>query len=103
MNLFDDVPHHLPEEQLTTLLETPGIRIERIVSHGQTSQEGFWYDQERPEFVVLLTGRARVAFEDREVELVPGSYLHIPAHRRHRVAWTDPSQPCVWLAIHHAR
>ena len=83
------------------LLSEPGIRIERIVSLGHASPEGFWYDQEEGEWVLLLKGAARLRFEGGEpIELQPGSFVNIPAHRRHRVEWTDPGGPTVWLAVH---
>ncbi len=102
-NLFDDLPEKLPEELFTTLLDEPGMHIERIVSWGQCSKEGFWYDQERHEWVLLLEGSAAVLFEgDTEpVELRPGSFLKIPAHRRHRVVRTDQKKRTVWLAVHY--
>ena len=102
-NLFNDIPAELPEELLTTLLSAKGLRIERIVSQGQASPPGFWYDQEESEWVVVLEGSAAVQFagEAEPVELRQGSYLNIPAHARHRVAWTDPAQKTVWLAIHY--
>jgi cupin 2 domain-containing protein len=101
-NLFDGIPAELPEELVETLLDTPGIRVERIVSMGHASPEGFWYDQEAHEWVLLLTGAARLRFEgDPPIELKPGAFLKIPAHRRHRVEWTDPDRPTIWLAIHY--
>lgn len=101
-NLFADIPSELPEELVQLLLSEPGIRIERIVSLGHASPEGFWYDQESGEWVVLLAGAARLRFEGEEpIELRPGSFVNIPARRRHRVEWTDPSQPTVWLAVHY--
>jgi cupin 2 domain-containing protein len=100
-NLFADIPHHLPDELFTTLLDTADVRIERIVSHGHASSEGFWYDQDRHEWVVLLKGAARIRFEDGVIEMMPGSFIHIPAHRKHRVEWTTPDEPTVWLAVHY--
>jgi cupin 2 domain-containing protein len=100
-NLFADAPSDSPDEQVQTLLQTPGVRIERIVSHGHASPEGFWYDQETSEWVLLASGAARLRFEGHEaIEMRAGSYVNIPAHQRHRVEWTDPNQPTVWLAIH---
>src|SRR5205823_5588783 len=87
-NLFTDLPAHLPDELFTTLLDAAGVRIERIVSHGHASPEGFWYDKDRPEWVVVLKGAARLRFEDGTVEMVPGDFVDIPAHKRHRVEWT---------------
>lgn len=100
MNLLANLPRNLAEEQLDLLAKTPHVRVERIVSHGHTSPPGFWYDQPQAEFVLLVQGRARLVFEDGEIELVPGDHVTIPARRRHRVAWTDPDQPTVWLAVH---
>ena len=102
-NLFDNLPTDRAVELVQFLREAPGIRIERIVSRGQSSPDGFWYDQPRHEFVVVLRGAAQLRFEDGEgpIELTAGSYLDIPAHQRHRVEWTDPSQPTIWLAVHY--
>jgi cupin 2 domain-containing protein len=101
MNLFANLPQNVPDELIETLVAARHVRIERIVSTGHTSPAGFWYDQAEHEFVVLLCGAARLRFEDDEVELMPGAYLTIPAHRKHRVDWTDPTQPTIWLAIHY--
>lgn len=96
------VPEHGGEELFTELLARPGVRIERIVSTGQASPPGFWYDQPQTEWVVLLQGAARLWFEDEGAprELRPGDYLEIATHRRHRVEWTDPQATTVWLAVH---
>jgi cupin 2 domain-containing protein len=101
INLFDQLPDNLPQELITTLVEARHIRIERIVSHGHASAENFWYDQPQHEFVVLLKGEARLQFEDATIELRPGSFINIAAHRRHRVAWTTPDEVTIWLAIHY--
>ncbi len=79
------------------------MRVERIVSHGHTSPPGFWYDQPRHEWVALLAGAAALRFEGdgAPVELRPGDSLTIPAGRRHRVEWTTPDEPTVWLAVHY--
>jgi cupin 2 domain-containing protein len=103
-NLFDAIPGELPAEQFDTLLATASFRLERIVSLGHVSPDGFWYDQDQHEWVLLLRGAARLRYDDRDqpLELTPGSCIHIPAHCRHRVEWTDPTQPTVWLALHYA-
>ncbi|MCE9607218.1 MAG: cupin domain-containing protein [Planctomycetia bacterium] len=100
-DLFADIPDNLPEELLQTLLDRPNLRVERIVSHGHASPEGFWYDQERHEWVVVLRGAARLRFadEDQPRTLKTGDYFNIPAHRRHRVEWTTPDEPTIWLAL----
>jgi uncharacterized protein (DUF924 family)/quercetin dioxygenase-like cupin family protein len=102
-NLFAEVPARLDAERFDTLLETKGLRLERIVSTGQTTPAGEWFDQDRDEWVVLLAGTAELLFED-EAEpraLAPGDWLRIPAHVRHRVTHTDPDRPTLWLALHH--
>lgn len=90
------------DETFETLLERPGVRIERIVSTGHTTPEGEWYDQARDEFVVLVGGAARLRIEaeaeDRVLE--EGDWVFLPAHCRHRVTWTREDPPTVWLAIH---
>jgi cupin 2 domain-containing protein len=102
-NLFADVGHRLSDEQTVELLAATNVRIERIVSTGHASAPDQWYDQDQAEWVLLLSGSAGLIFEgDAEpLRLELGSYVHIPAHARHRVAWTDPVMPTVWLAIHY--
>jgi cupin 2 domain-containing protein len=101
-NLFAGLPQRMREEQLTALCEAAGMRIERIVSHGHASPPGFFYDQEQQEWVIVLQGAARLLVEgdERPIDLKPGDYVDIPAHCRHRVEWTTPDQPTVWLAVH---
>jgi cupin 2 domain-containing protein len=102
-NLFDDIPGELGEELLSTLVQTDVLRIQRIVSRGQVSPQSGWYDQHDNEWVVVLSGEARIVYADGdEFHLLPGSYLNIPAHTRHRVAWTTPDSETVWLAIHYS-
>ena len=102
-NLFEDPPEPLHEELVQTLLNTSTFRIERIVSHAHASPEGFWYDQEMDEWVLLLSGAARLRFEGEEqFEMTPGAFVIIPAHQRHRVEWTHPDQKTTWLAIHYS-
>jgi cupin 2 domain-containing protein len=100
-NLFDEVPRALGEEQFKTLLASRSVRIERIVSMGQSSPPGFWYDQEEGEWVVVLKGAAKLLVEGEAapLRLGPGDFIDLPAHTRHRVEWTDPTTPTVWLAV----
>ncbi|MGB5234522.1 MAG: cupin domain-containing protein [Candidatus Macondimonas sp.] len=103
-NLWAALPPPGGEEQVQILLSQPGIRLERIVSHGQASPPGFWYDQEEGEFVVLLAGAATLSLQIADgvyetVALRPGDWLHLPAHCRHRVEATAEGQPTVWLAV----
>ena len=102
-NLFANVAHQLPDEQIVELLSARNVRIERIVSTGHATALDEWYDQDRSEWVLLLAGSAGLIFEGESepLRLEPGSYVHIAAHVRHRVAWTDPLVPTIWLAIHY--
>ena len=101
MNLLSSLPDAEAGERIDTLSTRPGLRIERIVSRGQATPPGFWYDQGEGEWVVLLAGAARLRFADEtEARLLgPGDWLDIAPHRRHRVDWTDPMVPTVWLAV----
>lgn len=101
LNLFAHIAAELPQELTNCLLSAGGVRIERIVSHGHASPPGFWYDQDTNEWVLVVQGAAKLSFDDGEtLELKAGDSVLIPAHRRHRVEWTDPAQATVWLAVH---
>jgi cupin 2 domain-containing protein len=101
-NIFDveNVPFSLDEEITTILASSKDVRIERIVSFGQITDENDWYDQSQDEFVILLQGKARIKFDNgEEKELSNGDYLLIPAHVRHRVNYTSTKPVCIWLAV----
>ncbi len=99
-NLFANLPAHLPDELCSVLAENRQIRIEKIVSAGHSRPKDFWYDQDEDEWVVVLMGESKLAFENAEVMfLKPGDHVLIPAHQRHRVEWTIPDEPTVWLAV----
>lgn len=99
-NIHDAIPLDLAEESFEELVRSPGVRIERIVSKGHSSPENGWYDQDEHEWVMVLKGGAVLAFDDGSTcRLTTGDYVNIPAHCRHRVAWTDPEQITLWLAV----
>jgi cupin 2 domain-containing protein len=102
-NLFSNIPHHMGDEVFDTILAFDGCEIKRIISKGHQSPPDYWYDQERNEWVVVLKGAAALKFknEDNVVEMMPGSYVHIPAHCKHRVEWTDPDVETIWLAMYY--
>ncbi|GAV20039.1 cupin 2 domain-containing protein [Mariprofundus micogutta] len=96
-----NIPDAKPHEVIETLLHQKHLRIERIISAGQSTAEGQWYDQQQDEWIIVLQGQARLQLEqmDKEITLNSGDYLLIPAHCRHRVSWTDPEQNTLWLAL----
>ena len=77
-NLFMDIPAEVPNEICTQLVRADAVRIERIVTRGQASPPGFWYDQETNEWVLLVKGNAVLRVDNgREVALVPGDHVLI--------------------------
>lgn len=101
-NIFADVPGALVNEQVLTLASPANVGIERIVSTGQASPPGFWFDQAWTEWVIVLSGSAglRLEGEEQARTLRAGDYIEIPAHLKHRVDWTDATRPTIWLAVH---
>jgi cupin 2 domain-containing protein len=102
-NLFTALAPDAAHEQITSLLATADVRIERIVSYGQASAPGFWFDQNWAEWVIVLSGSAGLLIEGEDGPrlLRAGDYLYLPAHCRHRVEWTSPEEATIWLAVHH--
>jgi len=96
MNIYDLPQLPLSEELTTILAQNENVRIERIISVGQSSD---WYDQSETEFVVLLQGEAKIEFEDKTVAMSGGDTLVIQPHERHRVAYTSSEPPCIWLCV----
>ncbi len=100
-NIFENIPGELPDELFAEIASGSKFIMKRILSRGHHSPDGFWYDQDENEWVILLQGSAGLRFAGREelVVLHPGDYVLIPRHSRHRVEWTDPDQDTIWLAI----
>ncbi|GAB3995066.1 cupin domain-containing protein [Spirosoma daeguense] len=100
-DLATAIPSPLPEELVDVLIDNPNVRIERIVSRGHASPDDFWYDQTENEWVVLLTGEAILELENvaDAIHLKAGMYINLPAHLKHRVAWTAPDVTTIWIAV----
>lgn len=102
-NLFLPLPTDLEQEGIDVLVQRQNVRIERIISKGHVTPADAWYDQEEHEWVIVLEGAGTLVFEDgREISLKRGDSINIPAHTKHKVSWTDPDRPTVWLAIHYS-
>lgn len=101
-SILHDIPQNIPEEIIDTIISTKDLKIERIVSQGQCSPDGFWYDQKDNEWVIIIKGKAILEFATQEeIILNEGEYINIPAHKKHRVKWTDPQRKTIWLAIYY--
>ncbi len=102
-NLFESLLVNEGGEQVESMLDASGFRLQRIVSRAHATPPGEWYDQDYPEWVVLLKGAAGLSIEgESEVRLLrPGDYLLLPARLKHRVEWTQPGVETIWLALHY--
>jgi len=99
-NLFENLPSSTDTEKFDDILKLPNLRIERIISNGQSSPDVGWYDQDENEWVIVVEGKAVLEFEESgAIALNKGDYLNIPAHTKHKVSWTDPNQLTIWLAV----
>ncbi|MEL6496759.1 MAG: cupin domain-containing protein [Cyanobacteria bacterium J06623_7] len=99
-NIFDLPANLLPQELIESLLSQDDILIERIISTGQTTPPGEWYDQNKNEWVIVLQGEGELSYADNSrIKLTAGDYLLIPSHQKHRVEYTSTEPPCIWLAI----
>jgi len=100
-NIFENLPDS-NQEIFENLLQTENFKLERIISRGQATPNGQWYDQDWDEWVIMLRGSADLIFEGSEfiTKMKPGDCLHIPAHQKHRVEWTNTDTETIWLALH---
>ena len=100
-NIFN-LPESLPDKELFGILhDNENVKIERIISTGQTTPPGQWYDQEQDEWVILLQGEAELSYADgSKIKLRAGNYVFIAARQKHRVEYTSCELPCIWLAVH---
>jgi cupin 2 domain-containing protein len=88
-------------EVFETLHRTNNLHIERIISHGQVTPPGKWYNSESDEWVILIQGKATLEYDTGEfIQMVAGDYLLIPAYQKHRVTYTSKEPHCLWLAVH---
>jgi cupin 2 domain-containing protein len=103
LNIFDNIPLDKKNENFFEILQSKTVKIEKIVSNGQKSDENFWYDQEKNEFVIVLKGEAILQIIENEeiksIKLREGDYLDIKAHVKHRVEYTSQNEPTMWLAV----
>ena len=100
-NFFETFEEKPTEEIIEKILENKNLKLERIITNGQITPPGEWYNQENDEWVLLLKGSALILFEDFETKtLNSGDYILIPKFYKHRVQWVDPHNECIWIALH---
>jgi cupin 2 domain-containing protein len=101
-NIFESIPGNLDKEVFEQIIQSEYVKIERIISRGHSSPETGWHDQEHNEWVIVLKGEAIIYFENgKEINLKEGSHINIPAHKRHKVSWTNPNTETIWLAVQY--
>ncbi len=101
-NIFKNIPDKLHEELFDDIVSNDGIKIQRIVSQGDTTPTDEWYDQESDEWVIVLQGKATISFKNEDdIHLVLGEHINIPAHKKHRVSWTSEDEQTIWIAVHY--
>lgn len=100
-NFLSLVPEQVDEEIFQDIVKTGNVTIERIISHGHSSPETGWYDQEKNEWVMVVEGEAIIEFEnEQQIRLNQNDFLLIEPHQKHRVKWTTPDRKTIWLAVH---
>jgi len=104
-NIYSDIPKELPNELFEKIIQNGSFKLERIISKGHSTPKGKWYNQSEEEWVVVLKGSAGISIEGEAgtVVLKPGDYIHLPAHLKHRVEWTDATTETVWLALYYQK
>ncbi|WP_210459084.1 cupin domain-containing protein [Vibrio crassostreae] len=99
-NIYADIPSSLPNEMFNALISNENIRIERILSHGHSSPEEGWYNQDENEWVMVLEGQGVIEFDDgRVVTLSKGDYINIAAREKHKVIGTVENVVTIWSAV----
>ncbi|MCP4320572.1 MAG: cupin domain-containing protein [Psychromonas sp.] len=99
-NIFQSIPKNLEAEVFETIIKNDNIELERIISKGHKSPENGWYDQDKNEWVMVVSGSAILAFDNKpDITLLAGDHITIPAHQKHKVTWTEPDIETVWLAL----
>ncbi len=102
-NIFPGIKNQSPEEIFEPIIKTNQFKIERIISSGQSTDKGNWYDQDVDEWVILLKGSVGLLFESNNEKIImkPGDYINIPAHQKHRVEWTVADEETIWLSVRY--
>lgn len=102
-NIFSEIPTSIPKEVFNSIIDKDGIKIERIISKGHTTEKDKWYNQEKNEWLIMLKGKAELLFKNNNqiIKMKKGDYLNISAHTEHRVTKTSKKEETIWLTIHY--
>ncbi|TAL69942.1 MAG: cupin domain-containing protein [Bacteroidetes bacterium] len=101
-NIFENILQYSDKEIFENIILNGNLKIERIISYPNSTQDNIWYDQPQDEWVILLQGSATLELEDEKLlNLNPGDYLFLPSHTKHKVRETNKEEPTIWLAIHY--
>ncbi len=97
-NLLDNIPSTSIDEIFKTIVSNDNVKIERIISYGQTTPKDYWYDQDENEFVYIVQGKAKIKYDDGTIHILNiNDSLYIQAHQKHQVIYT--SNPTIWLTV----
>lgn len=104
-NIFKIEKYPENQEIVEILKENNDVKIEKIISKGQTTD---WMIQDKEEFVVLVQGKAVIEFEKNDknekkiiqkVELTAGDSIIIQKYEKHRVSYTSSDPCCIWICV----
>ena len=120
INIFDLKDLSVNEEIIKILFKNENVKIEKIISTGQTTD---WQESNKNEFVILVQGNAEIEHYDNRIcedknfktnenimknlkntndmklQLGKGDIILIKKGERHRVSYTSKNPCCVWICI----
>lgn len=120
INIFDLKDLSVNEEIIKILFKNENVKIEKIISTGQTTD---WQESNKNEFVILIQGNAEIEYydnrmcedknfktnenimknlkntNDMKLQLGKGDIILIKKGERHRVSYTSKNPCCVWICI----
>ncbi len=102
VNIFKNIQRNSDKEIFEDIISKNDVKIERIISYGQSSPKKGWYNSRKNEWVMILKGKAILSFKNSaDVKLKKGDYINIPANTKHKVSWTLPDKETIWLAVYY--
>jgi len=115
MNIFDLKDLSEREEIVKILAQNENVKIEKIISIGQTTD---WQESGQNEFVILVQGEAEIEYfentnlekneniirdkkntNNKKLQLSKGDTVLINKGERHRVSYTSKNPCCIWICI----